>query len=108
MPTTRNITYKESEKNGKSSKKDMKRPVGIMWDKLSYKEMIMQLDKLTGAQPQFPEDITFPKWSSQAIRVLEERYFKKDIHGKPVETVQEMCWRVAWEIARAEAKYGKK
>ncbi|OGM23732.1 ribonucleoside-diphosphate reductase, adenosylcobalamin-dependent [Candidatus Woesebacteria bacterium RIFCSPHIGHO2_02_FULL_38_9] len=41
------------------------------------------------------------------MRVLEERYFLKDKNGKPIETVEEMCWRVAWEMARAEVKYGK-
>ncbi|TSC85305.1 MAG: ribonucleoside-diphosphate reductase, partial [Microgenomates group bacterium Gr01-1014_16] len=51
-------------------------------------------------------DITAPEWSPQAVKVLNERYFLKDKDGKVVETVEGMCWRVAWELARAEVKYG--
>ncbi|OGB84946.1 ribonucleoside-diphosphate reductase, adenosylcobalamin-dependent [candidate division Kazan bacterium RIFCSPLOWO2_01_FULL_48_13] len=53
-----------------------------------------------------PEDITASEWSHQAVKVLNERYFLKDKDGKAIETVEEMCWRVAWELARAEVKYG--
>ncbi len=45
-------------------------------------------------------------WTEQALRVLRERYLTRD--GDAVkETPEEMCWRVAGAIARAEARWGK-
>ncbi len=38
-------------------------------------------------------------------RVLEKRYLKKDLDGNPVETVEEMFWRVARNIAQADAVF---
>jgi ribonucleoside-diphosphate reductase alpha chain len=46
------------------------------------------------------------QWTEQALRVLRERYLDRD--GDDVrETPEEMCWRVAGAIARAEARWGK-
>ena len=44
------------------------------------------------------------EWSESAIRVLEERYLRKE-GGRVVETPDEMCWRVACAIAEAEARW---
>ena len=46
--------------------------------------------------------------SENALRVLERRYLKKDVHGKVVETPEGMFRRVAGNIAKADANYGKK
>jgi len=43
--------------------------------------------------------------SENARRVLERRYLKKDQDGKPVETPEEMLWRVSLNIAEAELLY---
>ena len=59
---------------------------------------------MAGPRPEVPTDIKAEPWSEQAIRVLNERYFLKDKDGKVIETVEEMCWRVAWELARAETE----
>lgn len=45
-------------------------------------------------------------WSKTALRVLHERYLQKDVDGSVVETPEEMCWRVALTIAKAEEKWG--
>ncbi len=46
------------------------------------------------------------RWTESAIRVLRERYLLRD--GERVrETPEEMCWRVALAIAKAEAGWGK-
>ena len=46
------------------------------------------------------------KWSSQAIKVLKERYLWKDKRGRIVETPEGMCYRVAQDIAGAERNFG--
>lgn len=79
----------------------------INWDDLGYKEMVALIEKLAGPKPEVPADIVAESWSEQAIRVLNERYFLKDKDGKVIETVEEMCWRVAWELARAGVKFGR-
>jgi ribonucleoside-diphosphate reductase alpha chain len=46
------------------------------------------------------------KWTEQALRVLRERYLSRE--GDLIkETPEEMCWRVATAIARAEERWGK-
>ena len=46
------------------------------------------------------------KWTEQALRVLRERYLSRE--GDTIkETPEEMCWRVATAIARAEERWGK-
>ncbi|HSX48891.1 MAG TPA: vitamin B12-dependent ribonucleotide reductase, partial [Candidatus Saccharimonadales bacterium] len=82
-------------------------PKKIKWDKLSYDEMTSLVEKLSGPKPSIPRDLPVVEWSPQAIQVLKERYFLKDEKGIPIETVSEMCWRVAWELARSEVKFGK-
>ncbi|MEL7603927.1 MAG: ribonucleotide reductase N-terminal alpha domain-containing protein, partial [Bacillota bacterium] len=42
-----------------------------------------------------------------ARTVLRKRYLRRGPDGQPVETEQEMFWRVAYHVAKAEAAYGK-
>lgn len=44
--------------------------------------------------------------TDNARTVLERRYLRRGEDGKPVETVQEMFWRVAYHIALAEEELG--
>jgi len=60
----------------------------------------------TSIVPPMPQELPVGIWSQQAIKVLEERYLLKDQEGKVLETPDQMCWRVAWDIACAEGNYG--
>lgn len=55
-----------------------------------------------------PPDLEESKWTEQALKVLHERYLMKNDLGEVVETPSQMCWRVAWDIASAEIKYGRR
>jgi ribonucleotide reductase alpha subunit len=44
--------------------------------------------------------------SDNARTVLRKRYLRRGEDGQPVETEQEMFWRVAYHVAKAEADYG--
>jgi ribonucleoside-diphosphate reductase alpha chain len=46
------------------------------------------------------------RWSEPALRVLRERYLVRH-DGQVAETPEEMCWRVAAAIARAEERFGR-
>ncbi|MBN1169371.1 vitamin B12-dependent ribonucleotide reductase [Candidatus Woesebacteria bacterium] len=72
----------------------------------SYEEVIKEIRKKVGKRPKAPKTLPDGEWSEQALRVLHERYLSKDIEGKVVETPKEMCWRVSWEVASAEARWG--
>jgi ribonucleoside-diphosphate reductase alpha chain len=45
-------------------------------------------------------------WTESALRVLRERYLLRD-GDEVIETPDDMCWRVARSIARAELKWGR-
>jgi ribonucleoside-diphosphate reductase alpha chain len=47
-----------------------------------------------------------PQLSDNAITVLERRYLVKDDEGRPVESADDLFWRVARTIAEADAAYG--
>ena len=51
-------------------------------------------------------DLAPPHLSENALRVLERRYLNKDETGKITENPTEMFWRVARNLAQAEALYG--
>jgi ribonucleoside-diphosphate reductase alpha chain len=58
----------------------------------------------------YMEAVTRPskvgRWSEPALRVLRERYLIRH-DGEVAETPEEMCWRVALAIARAEEGFGR-
>lgn len=92
---------------GVSSRAKQGRGEKINWDKLSYEDMIAKVEKLVGPRPLIPQDLPTVDWSPQALQVLKERYFLKNEKGEVIENTSEMCWRVAWELAKSEVKFGK-
>jgi ribonucleotide reductase alpha subunit len=74
----------------------------------AYEQIIGQIRKKVGERSALPPDLSKGDWSKQALKVIEERYLVKDENLEPVETPDEMVWRVAWEVASAEARFGKK
>lgn len=74
----------------------------------TYEDVKEKAVKAVGEMPKRPKNFDEGSWTEQAIRVLEERYLQKDDDGVVIETPDEMCWRVAWEIASAEGVWGKK
>jgi ribonucleoside-diphosphate reductase alpha chain len=71
-----------------------------------YEKMRDAVDSKVGRVPKMPKGLSQGNWSEQALKVLEERYLKKDKDGAIIETPDELCWRVAWEIASAESLWG--
>lgn len=55
---------------------------------------------------QYPETLPHPSGRTKPCGYW-QRYFARDREGKVTENVEEMCWRVAWELGKAEVKFGK-
>ena len=53
-----------------------------------------------------PEDLPVPELTENARIVLGKRYLKKDEEGEPVEEPEVMFWRVAYTIAKEDARFG--
>jgi ribonucleoside-diphosphate reductase alpha chain len=51
-------------------------------------------------------DLPAAELSQNARTVLAKRYLRKDEEGRPIEEPEEMFWRVAYVIAREDAKFG--
>ncbi|KKU17073.1 MAG: Ribonucleoside-diphosphate reductase [Candidatus Woesebacteria bacterium GW2011_GWC2_45_9] len=73
----------------------------------TYLEVKEEIDKKVGARPARPRELSKGNWTKQALKVLQERYLTKDEKGETVETPEDMVWRVSWEVASAEARWGK-
>jgi ribonucleoside-diphosphate reductase alpha chain len=72
----------------------------------SYAEIKKEIDKKVGARPALPTDLPKGDWTEQALKVLKERYLVKDANLNPIETPDEVMWRVAWEVASSEVRWG--
>ena len=56
--------------------------------------------------PPVPKDLQPVELSSNAQTVLSKRYLRRGADGQPVETAEQMFWRVAYHIAVAENEHG--
>lgn len=80
-------------------------------EKMEFRDLFKvrsEIKKKVGLTKKMPDDLVCGEWTQQAIKVLKERYLKKDEDGKIIETPDELCWRVAWEMASAESLWGAK
>jgi ribonucleoside-diphosphate reductase alpha chain len=57
--------------------------------------------------PPLPDDIKAVQLSENARQVLIRRYVRRGDDGRPVESVEEMFWRVAYHVASVEALWEK-
>jgi ribonucleoside-diphosphate reductase alpha chain len=74
----------------------------------SYQKIVAGIRKKIGEMPKMPEGLPKGEWTEQALKVLGERYLMKNDKLEPIETPEQMIYRVAWEIASAEAVWGAK
>ena len=56
--------------------------------------------------PPLPKGLPNAQLTDNARQVLMKRYARRGEDGKPVETVEEMFWRVAYHVAKAEERWG--
>ena len=73
-----------------------------------YEEIIGEIEKKIGKMPATLSDLPKGNWTDQSLKVLAERYLMKDENLNPIETPEDMLWRVSWEVASAEARWGAK
>lgn len=52
------------------------------------------------------KNIQFHDWTIDAQKLINERFLRRDEDGKVLETLEGMCWRVAYFVATADKKYG--
>ena len=74
----------------------------------SYDQITREIKGKIGERPGIPPELPKGEWTEQALKVLGERYLVKNDKLEPIETPEDMVWRVAWEIASAESRWGSK
>ena len=57
--------------------------------------------------PPLPDDLPGAELTENAHQVLIRRYVRRGRDGQPVETVEEMFWRVAYHVAKVEQAWGE-
>jgi ribonucleoside-diphosphate reductase alpha chain len=72
----------------------------------SYEEIISEVRRRVGQRPARNSSLQMGSWTEQALKVMEERYLMKNDELELIETPEDMIWRVSWEVASAEARWG--
>ena len=49
--------------------------------------------------PPKPEGLPSIELSDNSIKILQKRYLRRGLDGKPIEEIDDMFWRIAWHIA---------
>lgn len=49
--------------------------------------------------PPLPADMPSIVLSDNSIKILEKRYLRRGNDGQPIESIDEMLWRIAWHVA---------
>jgi ribonucleoside-diphosphate reductase alpha chain len=52
--------------------------------------------------PAVPDDLPGAELTDNARQVLVRRYVRRGEDGQPAESIEDMFWRVAYQVARAE------
>ena len=84
--------------------KKTKKPISLA--ELSFpthQETKAKIVNKVGPVPPLPKNLPKGNWSEQALKVLKERYLVRNQKGEIIESPDQMSWRVAWEIASADA-----
>lgn len=63
--------------------------------------------EVLSSTPSLPDDLPAVELTQNARQVLIKRYVRRGDDREPVETPEEMFWRVAYHIAKVEENYGK-
>src|SRR3989344_8825013 len=50
--------------------------------------------------------LEFHKWTLDVQQLVNERFLRRDENGFVLESLEDMCWRVAYFIATADKEYG--
>lgn len=114
LVTTNRLDSEQAITMARSLREDIEN-MGLNEIKLSLLEKIIDAKMfeygMTTAKPIHLEHRDFekvasPDFSVNALKVLQRRYLRKDIHGNVIETPEQMFGRVAHHIAQAEKQYG--
>ncbi|UCF60219.1 MAG: adenosylcobalamin-dependent ribonucleoside-diphosphate reductase [Anaerolineaceae bacterium] len=63
-------------------------------------------DSTPDVRPPLPEGLGRIELSDNGRTVLRKRYLRRGEDGQPIETAEEMLWRVAFHVAAAEKEWG--
>ncbi len=66
---------------------------------------VINTDLISKNRPALPDNALRVELPENARTVLEKRYLRKGEDGLPIETVEEMFWRVAYHIAEPESQW---
>jgi ribonucleoside-diphosphate reductase alpha chain len=63
-------------------------------------------DSTPDVRPPLPEGLGRIELSDNGRTILKKRYLRRGEDGQPIETAEEMLWRVAYHVALAEKEWG--